>query len=192
MIATLSGTISEKLTNSLVLDVKGVGYGLLVTNDAYSRLGLNEEVKLYVYEHIRENVHDLYGFTDLESKDLFEQLVNVNGVGPKVAINVLGIGTLNSVKQAIASGDVKLIQSAPGVGKRVAERVVIELKDKVGLLSSLDEQSLLTGEDVARQDEAVEALVALGYTVGDALGSLKSIDKSLPTTERVKLALKEK
>jgi Holliday junction DNA helicase RuvA len=192
MIATLSGTISEKLTNSIVLDVKGVGYGLLVTNDAFSRLGLNEEVKLYVYEHIRENVHDLYGFTDLESKDLFEQLVNVNGVGPKVAINILGIGTLNGVKQAIASGDVKLIQSAPGVGKRVAERVVIELKDKVGLLSSLDEQSLLTGEDIARQDEAVEALVALGYTVGDALGSLKSVDKSLSTSERVKLALKEK
>lgn len=190
MIATLTGTITEKLPNIIVLGVNGVGYGILVPAETYAKLNINDEAKLYIYEHLRESVHDLYGFAEVETKNLFEQLVNVNGVGPKVGLSVLNIGTVSEVRQAIASGDLKLIQSAPGVGKRVAERILIELKDKVGLLSSLDELSLLTGEDAAQQDEAVQALVALGFTVSDALGSLKAVDKSLPTEERVRLALK--
>lgn len=111
-------------------------------------------------------------------------------MGPRVGLSILNIGSANEVRQAIASGDVKLIQSANGVGKRVAERVLIELKDKVGLLSSLDEQSLLTGDAAAQQDDAVQALVALGFSISDALTALKPVDKSLSTEERVKLALK--
>src|ERR1700722_3885467 len=98
MIATLSGTITEKLTSYVVLEAGGVGYGLIITPETYSALSTDEAAKLYVYEHIRETAHDLYGFSDIESKDLFEQLVNVNGVGPKVAMAVLCVGSLNSVK----------------------------------------------------------------------------------------------
>lgn len=119
MIATLSGTVSEKLArNLLVLDVAGVGYGLLMTLDDYSRLPIGEQVKIYVYEHIREQVHDLFGFSQLTTKELFEQLLGVKNVGPKVALAVLDIGSANDVRTAIAGGDVKRLQSAKGVGKR--------------------------------------------------------------------------
>jgi len=191
MIATLTGKVSEKSLDSIIVDVSGgVGYGLLVPRETYEKASINENIKLYVYEHIRENTYDLYGFTEEATKELFIKLINVNGVGPKVALNILSIGSFNGVRQAIASGNLKLIQTAPGVGKKVAERVIIELKDKVGLISSLDESSLLVGDDAALQDEAVQALVALGYSIPDAVVSLKSIDKSLPTKERVTLALK--
>lgn len=190
MIATLTGRINEKLLDSIILDVNGVGYGLLVPQETYNKVDLGESVKLYIYEHIRENMYDLYGFAELGTKDLFIKLINVNGVGPKVALNILSIGSVDGVRQAIAGGNIKLIQTAPGVGRKVAERVLIELKDKVGLMSSLDEASLLVGDEAAKQDEAVQALVALGYSIPDAIISLKEIDQDLPTKERVTLALK--
>ena len=134
MIATLNGVVSEKLADVVVLEVGGMGYGLLVSTEDYGRLEAGQQAKLYVYEHIREQAHDLFGFLTRDSKSLFEQLLDVNGVGPKMALNVLSIGSGEAVRQAIASGDVKFIQQANGVGKRVAERLVVELKDKVGLV----------------------------------------------------------
>jgi Holliday junction DNA helicase RuvA len=191
MIATLSGVVSEKLADQVVLDVQGIGYGLLVPAEDYGRLVNGESVKLYVYEHIREQAHDLFGFLSRDTQNLFEQLLNVNGVGPRMALNVLSIGTTNDVRVAIAGGDVKFIQSANGVGKKVAERVVVELKDKVGLAGvDLESAGFLQSEDVLMKDEAIEALVALGYTAGDARQALASVDSELATEERVKLALK--
>jgi Holliday junction DNA helicase RuvA len=190
MILTLNGKVTEKSLDGIVLDVNGVGYGLLVPSETYNKANIDEELKVYVYEHIRENVYDLYGFTDQQTKQLFIKLINVNGVGPKVGLNILSIGPINGVRQAIASGNLKLIQSAQGVGKKVAERVLIELKDKVGLISTVDEGSLLIGDDAAQQDEAVQALVVLGYSVTDAVVALKDVDKDLTTKERVTLALK--
>src|ERR1700722_6750960 len=134
MIAVLSGVVSEKLADMVVLDVHGVGYGLLIPAEDYGRLATGEPTKLYVYEHIREQSHDLFGFLQRDTKNLFEQLLDVNGVGPKGALSLLSIGSAQDVRQAIASGDLKFIQRANGVGKRVAERVVVELKDKVGLV----------------------------------------------------------
>ena len=192
MIATLTGKITEKNITSVVLETAGVGYEILIPIDTLSQLDLEHEYKLQIYEHIRENIYDLYGFLDSQSKSLFMKLINVNGVGPKAGLNILGIGSLNRVKEAIASGDVKMIQLAPGVGKRVAERVVIDLKDKVGLVSSIDEKSLLSSEEILMQDEAVQALVALGYDLGDAAKAVEKIDKTLDTQERVRLALKSK
>lgn len=191
MIATLSGEVSEKLLDQIVLDVNGVGYGLLVPADDYSRLELKQETKLYVYEHIREQAHDLFGFLRLETKHLFEKLLDVNGVGPKMALNMLSIGSDGALRQAIADGDVAFIQQASGVGKRVAERVVIELKDKVGLIGvDLQSTGLLQAEAKMLADEAVEALVALGYTPVDANKALRTIDPKLPTKTRVTHALK--
>lgn len=190
MIATLIGNVSEKLGEIVVLDVHGVGYGVLVTSEDYGKLTIGNEVKLYVHEHIRENAHELYGFYAIDTKQLFEQLLDVNGVGPKMALNVLSVGTGNEVRAAIASGDTKFIQAAPGVGKRVAERIVIELKDKVGLVSSAQTEALLIGSAVASTDEAVQALTALGYSIPDAVNALAEIDPNLQSEERVKQALR--
>lgn len=191
MIVTLNGVVSEKLADVVVLDVQGVGYGLLVTAEDHGRLVNGDTTKLYVYEHIREQAHDLFGFLSQDTKSLFEQLLNVNGVGPKMALNVLSIGNANDVRVAIANGDVKFIQSANGVGKKVAERIVVELKDKVGLAGvDLQSAGLLQAEDLLMKDEAIEALVALGYTAADARQALSNVDNQLPTEERIKLALK--
>lgn len=146
---------------------------------------------MYVYEYIREQAHDLFGFLMRDTKNLFEQLLNVNGVGPKMALNMLSIGSGQALRQAIASGDVKFIAQASGVGKRLAERVVVELKDKVGLVGvDLESTGLLLGESALAGDEAIEGLVALGYTIADASVALKDVDPELPTTERIKRALK--
>jgi holliday junction DNA helicase RuvA len=191
MIATLNGVVGEKLSDLVVVEVNGLGYGLNVTAEDYGRLEVGEPSKLYIYEHIREQSHDLFGFLTRDTKALFELLLGVNGVGPKMALNMLSVGSGEEVRQAIASGDVKFIQRANGVGKRVAERVVVELKDKVGLIGvDLESTGLLHG-DAAMKDEAVEALVALGYSAGDAAVALKDIDPELPTAARITRALKD-
>lgn len=191
MIATLSGLVTEKIGDVIVVECAGVGYGVLVTHEDYGRLAQGQAVKVYVHEHIREQQHDLFGFVTLDTKQLFELLLGVNGVGPKMALNVLSIGKAHDVRAAIATGDVKYIQQAQGVGKRVAERVVVELKDKVGLEGvDLGSIGLLQGEGMLLKDEAVEALVSLGYTPQDAANALAKIDASLSVEERIRQALK--
>lgn len=190
MIATLSGIVSEKLAELVVLDVAGVGYGLQVTAEDFGRLIVGEPAKLYVYEHVREQAYDLFGFIQPDTKKLFEQLLGVKNVGPKVALAVLDIGTAPAVRGAIAAGDVKLIQTAKGVGKRAAEQIVVELRDKVGLAATDAAENIVGRPGVNTQDEATEALISLGYSPQDAATALKPIDPTLPTEERIKLALK--
>jgi len=190
MIATLNGVVSEKLADIAVIDVNGVGYGIYVTAEDHGKLATGKPAKVYVYEHVREQSHDLFGFLKRDTKTLFEQLLNVNGVGPRMALNMLSIGSPQNVRRAIASGDVKFIQQANGVGKRVAERVIVELKDKVGLVGAdLEASGLLRSEEKLLKDEAVEALISLGYTVQDAAAALQKVDPKLPTEDRVKKAL---
>ncbi len=190
---TLSGKVAEKLSEIIVIDLSGVGYGILTTAEDYTKLNVGDITKLYIYDHIRENAHDLFGFTMLDTKSLFEQLLNVSGVGPKMALNMLSIGSGESVRLAIANGDVKFIQSANGVGRKLAERVIVELKDKVGLSGiDLDKSGLLQSDSLLLKDEAVQALMGLGYSAQDAALALADVDKKAPTTERVKLALKER
>ena len=190
MIVTLTGTVTEKLADLVVLDIGGVGYGVLVCTEDYGYLQHGSEAKLYIHEHIRETSHDLYGFQKLDTKQLFEQLLDVNGVGPKMALALLSIGSADEVRSAIANGDVKYIQQASGVGKRVAERVVIELKDKVGLSSQADLSVLFVGEATVQGDEAMQALVVLGYSPADAATALKNVATDVPLEERIKQALK--
>jgi Holliday junction DNA helicase RuvA len=192
MIATLSGIVSEKLPESVVVECAGVGYGLQVTAEDFARLAQGEKAKVYVYEHIREQSHDLFGFVQLDTKRLFEQLLGVKNVGPKVALAVLDIGTAPAVRGAIASGDVKLLQSAKGVGKRAAEQIVVELRDKVGLGASEIAEGIVSRPGVNAGDEAIEALISLGYSPQDATVALKDIDDALPVEQRVTLALKQK
>jgi len=192
MIATLTGEITEKRNDQVVLDCSGVGYGLYVTFEDFGALELDSKVKLYIYEHIRENAHDLFGFRQSETKALFELLLSVNGVGPKMALAILSIANSSQVKQAIASGDTKFISQATGVGKRVAERVVVDLKDKVGLVVSDDATGFLAVPSGNPNDEALQGLVALGYSVQDAAEALKRVGEDLSTEERIKQALKQR
>lgn len=191
MIATLRGLVTEKLADTVIVEAGGVGYGLLVTVEDYGSLQLEQTAKLYVYEHIRETAHDLFAFTKLDTKNLFEQLLTVNGVGPKMALSILSIGSAAAVRTAIAAGDTKYISQAAGVGKRVAERVVVDLKDKVGLVGvDLSATGLLQSEAALSSDEAVQALMSLGYQAADAAKALEQVDDALPTEERVKQALR--
>lgn len=192
MIVTLSGTVAEKNPEHIVLDVNGVGYGVQVTAQDFGRINSGSNAKLYIYEHIREQSHDLFGFTNTTIKKLFEQLLGVKNVGPKVAMAVLDVGNEATVRSAIANGDVKLLQSAKGVGKRAAEQIVVELRDKVGLEASGGAEDVVNRPGANLQDEAVEALMSLGYSPQDAATALKDIDKTLPTEDRVKQALKGK
>jgi Holliday junction DNA helicase RuvA len=189
MIATLKGKVAEKTLDMVVIECGGIGYGVFVPFEDFGVLEEGQEAKLYIYEHIRENTHDLFGFKNIQSKLLFEQLLSVNGVGPKMALSILSIANLQNVRQAIATGDVKFISQAVGVGKRVAERVVVDLKDKVGLTPTEDVIDFLT-TTANPNDEALQALVALGFSVQDAAEALKKVDKKLPAEERIKQALK--
>lgn len=189
MIASLRGIV-EKSVSGILLDVGGVGYGLAVTSEDFGRLAEGKEAKLYIYEHIREQGYDLFGFTQQDTKRLFEQLLGVKNVGPRVAMAVLDIGNAAQVRGAIAAGDVKSLQNAKGVGKRAAEQIVVELRDKVGLVAGSFAEDLVHRAGINNEDEAVEALVALGYTPQDATIALQKIDSALSTEERIKLALK--
>jgi Holliday junction DNA helicase RuvA len=192
MIATLSGKISEHLDDVVILNVNGVGYSLWVPQEDWAHLTIGSEVKMHIYEHIREQSYDLFGFMSLNTKKLFELLLSVNGVGPKMALAILSVGSIQEVRQAVAEGNVKYLQAASGVGKKVAERVVIDLKDKVGFEPNPDATTFLTSPATNRFDEAQEALVALGFSAQDAAYALDGIDKKLPLEERVKQALKGK
>jgi Holliday junction DNA helicase RuvA len=193
MIVSLSGRVAEKIGESVVIDVGGVGYGVLVTAEDFGLLGTGTSAKVYVYEHIREVSYDLFGFIKLDTKQFFEQLLGVNGVGPKMALSVLSIGPASDVRRAIAGGDTKYIQQASGVGKRVAERIVVDLKDKVGLVGvDLATTGMLQSDTLLQQDEAVEALVSLGYSSQDAAVALARVPADLPTEARIKRALQGK
>lgn len=192
MIATLSGNVLEHLDNFIVLNVGGIGYGLWVSLDDFNNLSVGKPAKVYVYEHIREQAYDLYGFCQVSTKKLFEQLLSVNGVGPKMALAILSIGSISDVRKAIAGGQTKILQSASGVGKKVAERIIVDLKDKVGLVASSDAIGFLTETANNHLDEAQSALVALGYSSQDAVMALDGIDTKLSTEDRIRQALRGK
>lgn len=190
MIAYLKGIVAEKGIDELILDVDGVGYGVRLSVNDLAKLNQGETAKLYVYENIREDSHDLFGFVDTTGKQLFQQLLSAKNVGPKGAMAVMNIGSEGRVRSAIAGGDVKLLQSAKGVGKRAAEQIVVELRDKVGLVASQEAEGIVNRGGLDVSDEAVQALVSLGYSETDAQAALDKIDKTLPSEERIRLALK--
>ena len=190
MIAYLKGVVAEKQLESVIIDVGGVGYGVIISSNDLARLTMGENTKLYIYENIREDSHDLFGFIEITAKQLFQQLLSAKNVGPKGAMAVMNIGSEGRVRSAIAGGDVKLLQSAKGVGKRAAEQIVVELRDKVGLVASQEAEGIVNRGGLDVSDEAVQALVSLGYSETDAQAALDKIDKTLPSEERIRLALK--
>lgn len=190
MIVTLTGQVAETYDSSITLQVGGVGYGVMVTATDLGTLTNGQEAKLFIYENIKEDTYDLIGFKSLETKRLFMQLLSVKNVGPKVALAILDIGNDATVRSAIAGGDVKYLQTAKGVGKRAAEQVVVELRDKVGAPVGEGAEQIIGRGGINTQDEAVQALVALGYSDADAQIALNKIDPLLPLEDRIRLALK--
>lgn len=191
MIAHVNGEVVEKFAGSLIIDVSGVGYEVQVSATDFDILTLHDRVKVYTYHHVREQSEDLYGFTTLAGKKIFELLITVQGVGPKAALSILSLGVIEEVRNAIANNDSVYITKASGVGKKTAERVVVDLSDKVGLPTSLGR----TADDpvvasVPSNDDALEALMALGYSLADATKALEGIDQGLPTSERITRALR--
>ena len=190
MIAHVIGDVAEKFNGSLIIDVKGVGYEVAVAAGDYEKAVLGEKHKLYTYHHIREQSQELVGFSSLAAKKLFELLITVQGVGPKAGLAILSLGEAELVRNAIASSDSAYIQKATGVGKKTAERVVVDLSDKVGLPTQYGRKQEPIQTELDTSDEALEALMALGYTLADATKALEKVDKALPTAKRVTEALK--
>ncbi|NBU33027.1 Holliday junction branch migration protein RuvA [bacterium] len=190
MIAKLTGVAIDHEGPLTVIDCSGVGYAVRVLLDEQATMRLGEKSSLFIYEHIKEDAHDLYGFLTKSRKDLFERLISVNGVGPKAALAIANLGNEGQVRTAIANGDTKYISSASGVGKKVAERVVVDLKNKVGLSASNDATAFLQEASLADSDEALQALIGLGYSREDAVAVLAKIDPSLSVEARIKQALK--
>ena len=187
MIAHVSGEVVEKFDGTLIIDVGGIGYEVLVASGDYDSAMLRDEVKLYTHDHLRENAHDLFGFTSLAAKKLFQMLTSVSGVGPRMALSILSLGSAEQVRSAIAGGDISYVQQASGVGKRIAERVTNELRDKVGLptLQVAGSPAKLVGSD-----DALDALVALGYSLHHATHALSKVDVGQDIQARIKQALK--
>lgn len=190
MIAHLRGKIEEKFGNSLILDVNGVGYEITVPTPDFEACNLGEERKFYTYHQVRENAEELYGFSSLAAKKIFELLISVQGVGPKAAIAILSLAEAEEVRNAIANADSVFIAKASGVGKKSAERVIVDLRDKVGIPSHYGATEAKFTTAVVANDEALDALIALGFPLKEATAALEKVDPNLPVEERVKLALK--
>lgn len=191
MIAHISGIVSEKMIDSVIVDVNGVGYEIKVPHGDYEKAHLEKPIKYYTYHHVREQSQDLFGFSSLAGKKMFELLITVQGVGPKAALSILSLDDTEVVRNSIANADSKYIAQATGVGKKTAERVVVDLSDKVGLPTVVG-KTTASQTELNINDEALDALVALGYTLNDASVALKDIDTSLSTSQRVKQALQKR
>lgn len=191
MIAHIKGTVAEKFAGAVIVDVGGVGYEIQVPISDFDTALLDSQVKFYTYHHVREQSDELFGFSSLAGKKLFELLISVQGVGPKAALAILSLGASEHVRNAIANADSAFVAKASGVGKKTADRVIVDLSDKVGLPTVYGSAAAPTQTEINTNDEALEALMALGYTLADGLEALKNVDSSLPTNVRVREALRQ-
>ena len=192
MIAHVSGVVVEKFGSSVIVDVHGIGYEVQLAAGDFDETLLDSTVKFYTYHHVREQSQELFGFSSLVAKKLFELLITVQGVGPKAALAILSLSNSETVRNAIANGDAIFITQASGVGKKTAERVVVDLSDKVGHAIRSDVNGIGLSNIIPGSDEAVEALMALGYGLNDAAKALEGISTELSTAERVTQALRGK
>lgn len=187
MIAHIKGTLIHKSDKFLVVDVTGVGYKVFVAPDSLLSLDEGSTVSLWTYMAVRETALDLYGFTTREEMGFFELLLDVSGIGPKSALSILSVASINTLKKAIATGDTSYLNKVSGIGKKTAEKIVVELRDKLQAHKGED------GENNGLRDESdiVEALKSLGYSQGEARDALKKVDASIEgTNARIKEALK--
>ena len=188
MIARLRGTPAGRSVDGLLLDVNGVGYLVAATPGVMRRAEGGGEITVETFLHVREDALQLYGFEDASERQLFTQLLTVSGIGPKVALAVVSGSAAAELRRAIVLEDHARFQAIPGIGKRMAERIVLELKEKVSLTG--DDAVADVGMETPTHLVARDALVELGYSVLEAEQRLAGIDSELPPAERVRLALR--
>lgn len=178
MIISLSGKITHKELNFVVLENSGVGYQIFTAHP--EKVATDSAAKFFIYENIREDRHDLYGFLSLEDLDFFNKLLSVDGVGPKMALNISSLG-FSKIEKAVAEGNVSVIEAVHGVGKKTAQKIVLELKGSL--------EKILSGAKI--NSEALEALINLGYKRSEAEGALGQISEAVAGTEaQIRAALK--
>ena len=189
MIARLRGVPAGRSADGLVLEVNGVGYLVAASAGALRKADGAGEVVVETYLHVREDALQLYGFADAAERELFTQLLTVNGVGPKVALAIVSGSSAADLRRAIALEDAARFQAIPGIGKKTAERIVLELKGKLGTeeVTSIGAAPGAGAGHVTARD----ALVELGWSLVEAEQALASVDPSLPAEERVRLALRQ-
>lgn len=187
MIAFIKGKIINKKGSELIILNHGLGYKVSVSADIYGEVIKDSEIELYTHQHVREDSLDLYGFKNIDDLEMFEMLVSVSGIGPKSALAVLSLSSTNYLKEAIVSEDAAMLTKVSGIGKKTAQRVVLELKEKIAKLDDF-KTNIQTG--VSSSDE-IDALMALGYNMNEAREALRKVDKTISDSgERVKQALK--
>jgi Holliday junction DNA helicase RuvA len=188
MIASLQGVIDAISKDSMIVNVNGIGFKVAVTTSVLSEYGsIGREVKLYTHFHVREDDMSLFGFTSLDEMRLFETLISVSGLGPKTGMAMLSALSADQIAMAIASGSVETLTTIPGIGKKTADRLILELKDKVGgvLISTP------AGRAAQENADVVSALVSLGYSVQETTKAVNALPtgKLLSLEEKVKLTL---
>ena len=187
MYAYLKGTLEEITEDAIVVEVGNIGYNIRVSTTAVDLLpGIGSEVKIYTYTMVREDAFMLYGFLSRDDLEIFKKLITVNGIGPKGGLAILSVMNADALRFAIMAGDAKSIGKAPGVGNKTAERVILDLRDKISLedtLLGLGEPTVTSGgaavgagTDNVMKREAIEALVALGYSASDATNAVKKVE----------------
>ena len=192
----LKGTITDIVPGMAVVECGGVGYGVNTSMYTLSQLRVGTEDKLYISESVREDAFDLYGFKTLAEKSCFELMISVSGVGPKAALSILSSTTPDGLYMAVMSGNEKALTVAPGIGKKIAQRILLELKDKIGkeaseLAPAAADFVLPTGDAAqSKMADAAAALSVLGYSSSECAAALKGIDMELPLEEIVRAALR--
>jgi Holliday junction DNA helicase RuvA len=189
MIALISGLIADKSEKYLIVMTSGgVGYKVGATPDTLSKITVGQSVKLYIYSHIREDTFDLYGFENKAELGLFELLISVSGVGPKTALTVMSSGSVLDIATAISKGDTDFFTSTPGIGTKGAQRIIIDLRNKVGSVGDLD----LSSDRATENKQIAEALKGFGFKESEAREAIKALPKgeSLTLEQKIKLALK--
>lgn len=199
MIAFVDGVIEMLEEDNVVLNVGGIGYNIRISPDTAARLpGMGEQVRLYTYTCVREDAFLLYGFLSGNDLDVFKKCITVSGIGPKGALSILSVMDADTLRFAVASGDVKAISKAPGIGAKTAQRLILELKDKLKPDAAVIEREIAATAaqnsfaDNTEKKEAVEALVSLGYGMTESMKAVNAIDniENMDSGEILKAALK--
>ena len=191
----VSGTVAEIGPNLAVIDCGGVGYACATTNYTIFRLKKGERAKLFTYLHVREEIFELFGFSSQQELSSFKMLIGVSGVGPKAALAILSSTTPNNLALSIVTGDEKALTAAPGIGKKIAQRIILELKDKLAKeqtsFSSDGPVPVIAAGGANKAGEASAALAVLGYGTPEIAAALKGVDMEQPLEEIIRQALKK-
>lgn len=189
MISYLSGKIRSKGKSFIIVEVNNLGYKIFISPTYYSELNIGDEVEIYTHQYIREDALDLYGFRDIPELEIFEMLLAISGIGPKSALGVLSVGSIDDIKSSISSGDSSLLTKVSGIGRKTAERVVLELREKI---SALDSSSFSGRTKISNSSsDEIDALISLGYSIQQAREALKNVDSSIKdSSERIREALR--